>query len=894
MYKGNDPELTKLYNRLKALQIPRSFTILDWDKTKLTNLKTWLDNTDSTVSDYLKLKSDKQTKINTGEVSGIKQTKDYYKAFEAQTTKDFRKWLGNQNPETLKSDSINDLIRQSKINVDRNAATVIIEEPEFKEFKNIKRRWEDMPNLYEKKFTKHRTDIGSGVYEETSKKGIKNYYGQIVRNKKQIKGGHSKNPKDALAWLKTARKLPKAKSVIELQAERGLLLEQPKYTKALADALDDLAKMEEKGYGAVQEISDKYKNKFSRVGETTLQGKLIKTGVNTESVAISKAIRSYAAENNIRDVQIKKMEEALDEYLTKKTVKRGDIPKLMRKHGIPEVTFNSWLIELDARRKIPLKHTSLEEGKKAAKAKRAAALKKYSSGAFERWTKGSAESGLHGGHTGQIYSEAVGPLTKKFTPKWINQETLKTYDAILQAIANKRDAAFKAKNWAEVERLNQSGMNIAAATEGYKTFTVKNRDGSTWVSGRTERGAVDPMGLTREGITAQEMESWRMGKNPVMRKATADFKKGIITRAELDALNAAEAQKLFAEGTNKALLDFQKEGAMKSAQLSQSEIIATDKRLLSRLAELQEAYKNAGKAEKATIQILFKCRPKTLAAASGGRIGFAEGTLDACVNTKLKNQTLESSQKIVAGIEEGATGVLGKMRNVAKNFLQSPLLKKGGKFGAIAAGGAAAAGLVKTFMNDDPSTYLSDENQQKNMLIDMITSPLDDTPQESPAILDWQLPVLGAETVAGTAVTAPSTIEAARSARFGKKPSGITKTALKSLGRGLMTTGTPLGLAALEPLHIAGQIQQGDSLTDVATNPWNYLGPAFMPSMTKAATKGLGAASNVAKVMRLGLPMAAVNAWNPIGWGLLAGSLGIEGYKQYQDYKNKRGWFSDE
>ena len=228
------------------------------------------------------------------------------------------------------------------------------------------------------------------------------------------------------------------------------------------------------------------------------------------------------------------------------------------------------------------------------------------------------------------------------------------------------------------------------------------------------------------------------------------------------------------------------------------------------------------------------------------------------------------------------------------HFLLLNLAKKGGKFGAIAAAGAASAALVKTFMNDDPSTYLSDENQQKNMLIDMITSPLDDTPQESPAVLDWQLPVLGAETVAGTAVTAPSTIEAARSARFGKKPSGITKTALKSLGRGLMTTGTPLGLAALEPLHIAGQIQQGDSLTDVATNPWNYLGPAFMPSMTKAATKGLGAASNVAKVMRLGLPMAAVNAWNPIGWGLLAGSVGIEGYKQYQDYKNKRGWFSDD
>jgi len=405
MYKGNDPELTKLYNRLKALQIPRSFTILDWDKTKLINLKTWLDNTGSTVSDYLKLKSDKQTKINTGEVSGILQTKDYYKAFEAQTTKDFRKWLGSQNPETLKSDSINDLIRQSKINVGRNAVVKIVEEPEFKEFKNIKRKWEDMPNLYEKKFVKHRTDIGSGVYEETSKKGIKNYYGQIRRNNKQIKGGHGKNPAGAIAWLKEARKLPKAKSVVELQQERGLLLDQPEYKKALGDALDDLAKMEKKGYGAISEIVKKYKKKFSRIGEKTIQGKIIEKGVTTESVAITNAIRSYAAENNIRDVQIKEMEKGLDDYRTKKIVKRGDIPKLMKKYGISEVNFNSWLIELDARRKIPLKYTSLEEGKKAAKIKRAAALKKYSSGAFERWTKGSAESGLHGGHTGQIYSE---------------------------------------------------------------------------------------------------------------------------------------------------------------------------------------------------------------------------------------------------------------------------------------------------------------------------------------------------------------------------------------------------------------------------------------------------------------------------------------------------------
>ena len=82
-------------------------------------------------------------------------------------------------------------------------------------------------------------------------------------------------------------------------------------------------------------------------------------------------------------------------------------------------------------------------------------------------------------------------------------------------------------------------------------------------------------------------------------------------------------------------------------------------------------------------------------------------------------------------------------------------------------------------------------------------------------------------TVAGTAVTAPSTIEAARSGALGAKKSGITKTALKTLGKGLAATTTPLGLLATEPLYLAEQVQQGDSLGEIATNPFNYFGAAF-------------------------------------------------------------------
>ena len=237
-------------------------------------------------------------------------------------------------------------------------------------------------------------------------------------------------------------------------------------------------------------------------------------------------------------------------------------------------------------------------------------------------------------------------------------------------------------------------------------------------------------------------------------------------------------------------------------------------------------------------------------------------------------------------------GSVNRIKNAATSFLN--IAKKGGKFGALAAVGAAGAGAVKTFMNDDPTTYLSNEEQQKNMLIDMVTGQLDDSPVEEAPIGDAYLPTLGAVTVAGTAATAPSTIEAARSKRFGKKPSGITKTALKTVGRGLTAAATPLGLLATEPLYLAEQIQEGDSLAEMATNPFNYLGPAFMGQVSDFATKGLKS-PGIAKAMRLGIsPGALKTVSRRFGLPGLALSLGISGYEMFDDYRNKRGMFSEE
>jgi 23S rRNA maturation mini-RNase III len=233
---------------------------------------------------------------------------------------------------------------------------------------------------------------------------------------------------------------------------------------------------------------------------------------------------------------------------------------------------------------------------------------------------------------------------------------------------------------------------------------------------------------------------------------------------------------------------------------------------------------------------------------------------------------------------------LDKFKNAATGFLN--LVKKGGKFGALTAAGAATAGVVKKYMNDDPETYLSNEDQQKNLLIEMLTGSLDDTPQERPDILDYQLPALGAAGVAGTAVVAPSTIEASRSGALGAKKRGVTRTAGRTLLRGLGALGTPAGLLATEPLFLAGQVQQGDSLAEIATDPLNYLGAAFVGPVSDYATKGLNPL--VAKTMRLGIsPTVLKTVSRRFGLPGLALSLGISGYETFDDYRNKRGMFSE-
>ena len=220
---------------------------------------------------------------------------------------------------------------------------------------------------------------------------------------------------------------------------------------------------------------------------------------------------------------------------------------------------------------------------------------------------------------------------------------------------------------------------------------------------------------------------------------------------------------------------------------------------------------------------------------------------------------------------------LKQASNSFLNFVRGP----GPKTFGIGAGVGAAIGLVKAFRNDDPTTYLSNEDQQKSMLVDMATQPIS-IDVERPAILDYQLPALGASLAASTALAAPSTIKASKSRAVGieRKPKGFVKTGLRVLGRGLGVAASPALLAPFAAGDIASQIAEGDTPEDIATNPFNYLYPAFA-DQTPKLTRGLS--PTLRKVARLGLSRAALTGLSRVGIGGLAASLAIQGSGLFDD-----------
>jgi len=264
------------------------------------------------------------------------------------------------------------------------------------------------------------------------------------------------------------------------------------------------------------------------------------------------------------------------------------------------------------------------------------------------------------------------------------------------------------------------------------------------------------------------------------------------------------------------------------------------------------------------------------------------GSIATCVEV-IKRDPVGSANKL--NEIKPTSAALGKVRNAARSFLQ--FVGKGKYFAATAGVGAGVSALVKQFVSDDPSTYLSNDKQANAMILDTLDQREREERQEAigdaPELLDEAY--IGAE-VAATAAAIPGS-GALYKARKGKGY-GPARAALGPVGKAVSGFATPLGMAALTPLSVASQLYEGKSAEDIATNPLNYLGPAFAGTLTKEATRGMASTGMLSNALRLGMKPNTIKAISSrFGLPGLALSLGYTGYDQYKKYGEGRGFVYD-
>ena len=241
---------------------------------------------------------------------------------------------------------------------------------------------------------------------------------------------------------------------------------------------------------------------------------------------------------------------------------------------------------------------------------------------------------------------------------------------------------------------------------------------------------------------------------------------------------------------------------------------------------------------------------------------------------------------------EAGSGAMAKVKNAATGFLG--LLGKGGMkaapLAAVAAAGAIAEPLVKQFRNDDPTTYMTDENQQKGVLLSLLES---ETPQVDEEILKWQHP----GQIAGAAAAIPGSGDVYKARRLPFKSvkrgidraaMGVPRAALGPVGKFLAGSFSPLGVAASLPIGIAAQVKGGSEIEDIATDPMNWLGPAFASSGAKMATRGMAPTGILSKALRMGMsPKTLRLISSRFGLPGLALSAGLTGYDWWKNRQYK-------
>ena len=290
----------------------------------------------------------------------------------------------------------------------------------------------------------------------------------------------------------------------------------------------------------------------------------------------------------------------------------------------------------------------------------------------------------------------------------------------------------------------------------------------------------------------------------------------------------------------------------------------------------------------------FASLPETSQTLIQSRVDRAPGFYNQLVKSINSVPALKSMMEKRVGCAEGCLAAVAKNEPVkfgkaletlpqkARGFLS--MLGRGGvkaaPLAALAAAGAAVEPLVKQFRIDDPTTYLTNEGQMKGMLLATIEG---ETPKVDEELLKWQYPGMAAS--AAAAIPGSSAVYKARRLPFKERAAmGVPRAALGPVGKFLAGSFSPLGVAATLPISIAAQRKGGTEWGDIATDPLNWMAPAFASTGARMATRGMARTGILAKALRMGMsPRTLRLVSSKFGIPGLAISAGMWGYDKWKN-----------
>ena len=368
----------------------------------------------------------------------------------------------------------------------------------------------------------------SGIYKTTNTKtGSVSYRGGYTR---RDEGGRqstksSSTIKGARELLNKALETPKGKSMIDLQAEKGAgnMLKDKKFMTQLEKAFEEVSALEKKGYGNIDKIVKKYETKFyKKVGTKNIDGSTVTKGTDNEfTKALRSEIREYAKDLDIYNVENPNMEKALNDYRKIKNPKKGMIGNIAERYGIKRGMLDSYITNLGQRKYIPIKDP--DEYTKAIRAAEKKAIDKFSDSYFERKLSASKTTGvpfneakpneivrLQKSHMGDKLTQNVKTGNIGYAADEINQEVLKDFDTELRQINKDLEKLYKNKPKGylqEMDKLNTRGMDLAAASKGYKKFEATDpKTGKKFVINYSSAAQeLDPTNLLGDNVNLADV-----------------------------------------------------------------------------------------------------------------------------------------------------------------------------------------------------------------------------------------------------------------------------------------------------------------------------------------------------------------------------------------------------